>query len=331
MGETADTGTYKRLVTKSIEAFLVAVELYNKPTIRYRVEGFAFFICNAWELMLKAELIKRDGEQSVYFKDSPERTIPLSTCIARVFTNKKDPLRINLEKIVELRNTSTHFVTEEYELVYVLLFQSCLFNYVDKMDTLHSVDVLEVVPQNFLTLPINYMMLDANEVSAKYPKEIAQKILDTDKELSDLTTSLNDKFAIPIRHDLYLTRDKDKASAFVHIDKDAEVGVQVINRLKDPNNTHRYNVCRCVEEINKRLEQNSIPFAQGRFNRYHFGLFSKRYSFKNNEEYCYANTVNKNPSYGYSVKAIELVVLDIQRNPMGIINELKEFLGKNKG
>jgi len=47
-----------RLLEKSIEAFIMAIEIYNKPTIKYRVEGFSFFICNAWELMLKSYMIK---------------------------------------------------------------------------------------------------------------------------------------------------------------------------------------------------------------------------------------------------------------------------------
>ena len=47
----------KLLVDKSIEAFIMGLEIYNKPTIRYRVEGFSFFICNAWELMLKYTLL----------------------------------------------------------------------------------------------------------------------------------------------------------------------------------------------------------------------------------------------------------------------------------
>ena len=34
----------KRLVDKSIEAFILGLEIYNKPTIRYRVEGFSFFV-----------------------------------------------------------------------------------------------------------------------------------------------------------------------------------------------------------------------------------------------------------------------------------------------
>ena len=42
----------QKLVDKSIEAFIMGLEIYNKPTIKYRIEGFSFFICNAWELML---------------------------------------------------------------------------------------------------------------------------------------------------------------------------------------------------------------------------------------------------------------------------------------
>lgn len=48
----------EKLLLKSQEAFILGIEVYNKPTIRYRVEGFSFFICNAWELLLKAILIK---------------------------------------------------------------------------------------------------------------------------------------------------------------------------------------------------------------------------------------------------------------------------------
>lgn len=32
----------KRLVNKSIEAFIMGIEIYNKPTIRYRIEGLVF-------------------------------------------------------------------------------------------------------------------------------------------------------------------------------------------------------------------------------------------------------------------------------------------------
>lgn len=66
--------TEDKLIEKSKEAFCLAIELYNKPTIKYRVEGFSHFICNAWELMLKAHMIKTFGENSIYYKDNLQRT-----------------------------------------------------------------------------------------------------------------------------------------------------------------------------------------------------------------------------------------------------------------
>ena len=33
----------EKLIEKSKEAFVMAVEIYNKPSIKYRIEGFSFF------------------------------------------------------------------------------------------------------------------------------------------------------------------------------------------------------------------------------------------------------------------------------------------------
>ncbi|MGN1146578.1 MAG: DUF3644 domain-containing protein, partial [Acetatifactor sp.] len=145
----------ERLVEKSIEAFVLAIEVYNKPTLKYRVEGFSFLICNAWELMLKAHLINKYGESSIYYKNNLHRTITLENCLQKIFTNDKTPMRRNLMKIIELRNTSTHYITEEYEMIYIPLFQACVLNYVEKMQEYHSIDMTEVIPQNFLTLAVS--------------------------------------------------------------------------------------------------------------------------------------------------------------------------------
>lgn len=72
-----EKSTCKRLLDKSQEAFLLAIELYNRPTIRYHAEGCCFFLCNAWELMLKANIIKRDGGKAVYYPGG-NRTLSLS-------------------------------------------------------------------------------------------------------------------------------------------------------------------------------------------------------------------------------------------------------------
>ena len=40
-----DKELIKKLLAKSNEAFVLAIEIFNKPTISYRVDGFSFFIC----------------------------------------------------------------------------------------------------------------------------------------------------------------------------------------------------------------------------------------------------------------------------------------------
>ena len=248
----------EKLIGKSKEAFIMAIEIYNKPTIKYRVEGFSFFICNAWELMLKAHMINKFGEESIYYKDNRKRTITLENCIKNIFTNNKAPLRLNLEKIIELRNTSTHFITEEYEMIYIPLFQSCVLNYVEKMQEFHGIDMTEEMPQNFLTLAVSMKALDESEIRAKYPEEIAEKILNTNTNISQMVNENNQAFAIKIEHYHYITKDKNKATSFVRIDNNAKANVKIVKELKDPNDTHKYTAKKCIEEIKKRLNKLNI-------------------------------------------------------------------------
>ena len=82
-----------RLVNKSIEAFILGLEIYNKPTIRYRVEGFSFFVVNAWELMLKAEMLNRG--LSIFYRDNPDRTVTVEVAIRTIYMDKNTRIRLN--------------------------------------------------------------------------------------------------------------------------------------------------------------------------------------------------------------------------------------------
>lgn len=315
-----------RLVDKSKEAFMMAIEVYNKPTIRYRVEGFGFFICNAWELMLKAHLIKQNGMQSIYYKDNPARTITLELCVEKVFTNDKDPLRRNLEKIIELRNISTHFITEEYEMLYVPLFQACVFNYIEKMQAFHVLDISEFLPPNFLTLAVSLNSINYDEIRAKYPAEIAEKLIATNNALAPVIDENNNRFAIRIDHHYYITKNKDKATVVVGIDNNAaDSNIKIVKELKDPNDTHKYTCKRCCLEINRRFAKMGITW---RFNQSHFNLFCKYYNIKENNKLCYVTMTFSQPQYSYSQQAIDFIVDEIKKDPDHIIRSLREKIKK---
>jgi hypothetical protein len=51
------------LVDRSIDACLAAIEIYNKPDFRYRAEAFSILMLNAWELLLKARVMKENGDK----------------------------------------------------------------------------------------------------------------------------------------------------------------------------------------------------------------------------------------------------------------------------
>ena len=318
------------LLEKSKEAFILAVEIYNKPTIRYRVEGFAFFICNAWELMLKSHLIKTKGEQSIYYKDNPERTKNLENCIKLIFTNENDPLRLNLEKIIELRNTSTHFITEEYEMVYVPLFQSCLFNFGEKMQKFHGIDITELISLNFLNLVVKEKALDENEIKAKYSDKIAQKLIGLNDKIEKISEVSNSHFAIRIEHVHYITKDKDKATDVIALDKNAETKGVIIKELKDPNKTHAYTMKTINKAVNNKLKNLGIVLKyngdEKEFNQYHFKMFCKYFDLKSKIEFCYPHTQFAKPSYSYSQRTVDFIVDEIQKDPENIISKIKERL-----
>lgn len=318
-----------KLLEKSRESFLMAIEIYNKPTIRYRIEGFAMFVCNAWELLLKARIITISGEKSIYYKDNPNRTLSLENCISKVFTNKKAPLRLNLEKIIELRNTSTHFITEEYEMVYVPLFQACVFNYTEKMQDFFDINMMEYVPQNFLTLTVSMRPLDVEVIRVKYPVELADRLIKVSQDIQSLSAEENNAdFAIRIEHYHYLTKDANKASSSIRIDKEAKTRGVILREIQDPNNVFSYNQKRCIELINRRLSNDG--FSDIVINKYYFGIFTEYYGIKNNPKLCYCYHITKQPLYSYSSATIDLIVAEIEKDPENILRILKEKIQNKK-
>lgn len=330
----------EKLLNKSEEAFIMAVEIYNKPTIKYRVEGFAFFICNAWELMLKARLIDTQGPESIYYKNKPGRTISLEQCIKLIFTNNKDPLRINLERIIDLRNTSTHFITEEYEQIYVPLFQSCVFNYNDKLFDFFSRKITDRISTNFLTLNIKPSDIQENAIRARYPKQIADRFLKANRKIQTSAPETgNGKYAIIIRHEYYLTKKPKEASLPISITKNPAQAVCIIKDPKDMQNLCPNKTKTCVNKINTLINRENIPFInpkarkpedKNRFNAFHFQLFLKFYDIKSNPRYCYAYRINQQTLYSYSQATIDLIWEEIKKDPEHIIQNLYNKNKQNK-
>lgn len=313
-----------KLVEKSIEAFIVGLELYNKPTIKYRIEGFSFFIVNAWELMLKATLIKR-GE-SIYFPDKPDRTLSVESVLRKVYTDKNTRIRLNLEKIIELRNISTHYITEDYEVKYAPLFQACVLNFVNEMQRFHDVDITKYIAQNFLTISARYEPLSNEELKVKYSPEIAEKLIKQFNEIDVLSTTYDsDKFAINIRQNLYITKKKSEADFVVGIDSHSDTRVSVVKDLKDPSDTHKYSYKNVITAVQEKLKKKNIKLGyKSGFTQYVLNLIIDFYDIKQNPKYAYEHVIGNQRSYTYSQHFVDFIVVEIEKSPHNFVESLKK-------
>ena len=247
------------MLQKSQEAFLLAIEIYNKPTIKYRLEGFTFFVCNAWELLLKAYLVEKNGKSSIYYKNKPERTISLSDCIKKVFTNENDPTRKNLNIIVDLRNTSTHFVIKEMEDIYLPFLQANTLNYSQKLFDFFNIDITKNIDTSFLSLVTNNSNLTDAEILSKYGDEIFNKY----KKLKLETTYIlenesNNKLAINVNLNLKVVKNIKDANLTFAITKDAQDAVYFVNKIKDINTTYPYSQKKAREIIMNNLKRKGV-------------------------------------------------------------------------
>jgi hypothetical protein len=127
---------HSRFVDKAEAALVAAVEVYNKPAFAYREETFALLMINAWELLLKAKLLK-DGSNKpkcirVYEKRQTKSgklstklylrrnragnpmTIALGACVVKLDADAaarlSPAIKANLDALVEVRDNAAHYI-----------------------------------------------------------------------------------------------------------------------------------------------------------------------------------------------------------------------------
>jgi hypothetical protein len=116
---------YKQLIDKSIAAAIAAIEVYNKPDFQYREESFVILLVNAWELLLKAKILKdgRNRINSLYVYTGKNNrqikrsrtgnpfTIDFYSAIQKL--NIDPVVKENLQSLVEIRDTAVHFHNDD--------------------------------------------------------------------------------------------------------------------------------------------------------------------------------------------------------------------------
>ncbi len=248
---------------KSIDAFLLALETINKITVRYRAEAFTFLFCNAWELLCKAELCKRNGPDSIRRKAGSHETFSLQECLNRLFPSSKDPIRLNVEYVKELRDNAMHLTfpfTMPMELM--ALFQAGVLNYVKLLREWTGEEISNRVPLGMMALVYD---LDPTKCSLHSPlvqKEMSPEVLAwlqqfqsrADQDGARLGAEDLTKFRVSVTLKLALVKNPDKADVILRTGQTGAVGPETIlvEVPKDPDRTHPYRGKELIEQINRR-------------------------------------------------------------------------------
>ena len=285
------------LLSKSEEAYLMAIEIINKPTINYRTEGFCFFICNAWELLLKAFLINKAKDINVInYKDGSNRTIGLDECVEKVFTSTTDKTKNNITLLRNIRNKATHLTLPDFDYTLAPAFQRCLTNY-NKFFKKQFPDYKlndKITPYIALVNPG-----DNQDVSSLILNPANLLLLEKVKQELGSDETLTQTLR------LVSTKKESEADVKFTIVKDGGQPVQTINVPKDIEKTHPYATKQIIKKISETLELSLGPNHGFTSNK--FQDICKRKNIKSNQDYCYSFPYSTTTIYKYSDLAIEYI------------------------
>jgi len=299
----------KMLLNKSQEAFLLSLEIYNKPTIQYRIESFCFFFTNAWELLLKAVLVEgTKNEKTIFYpkqKGQIRKSISLRDALKRVFVNEEDPVRRNIEDIADLRDEATHLIIKELESIYIGLFQAGVLNYTEKIKEWFGINISDRVSPAMLSLIFDIEKADPVVIRKKHGKKVEDFFLTKLANIENNVLSLNNKkYSISIEYKLALVKKPKDADITLSVGKEGKLKGTIIRVPKDPKLTHPYRQKKCIELIKKEFGERVI------FNNYDFQAIFYKEKIKGDYRYHYRYEPFGNNAY--SQELVDLIITKIK-------------------
>lgn len=135
-------GSYKKeLITKSREAMLSAVEIYNNPNIRFKSETFIILAIISWTYLLHA-YYKEHGIDFHYYKNTSngrkryektkygaKKSWELDRCLNEATCPLSPSEKENLRFLIGIRHEIEHQMTTRIDDALSAKFQACCLNY----------------------------------------------------------------------------------------------------------------------------------------------------------------------------------------------------------
>jgi len=286
----SDEKFFDSLVERSLDSFTLALEIYNRPSLKNKVEAFSIMIINSWELLLKAQIIEEKSYQDIFYKNGKSLTI--SDAVKAIF-DSECPIKKNLELIISLRDQATHLLIKELQPNLSELFQANVLNYQNQYITLLGNSPLSGQSVGMLSLIIDGPSPKIAIIKNNYGKEAADEVEEFLNRVNSLKAEYKStEFAITIDYHLTLSKNKNKSDINLTSGDDG-VSAKIITVPKSIKKTHKFFRDSARDAINQMHGSEIVT-------NYNFNAVVNKHKIALKEEF-YNNTDRKR----YSQKFVE--------------------------
>lgn len=271
---------HSKFLEKAQAAITSAVEVYNKPSFAYREETFALLALNAWELLLKAKVLK-DGDndlrvirvyeprktkagvpsKKLYVKRNRAgnpQTISLGGCLLAL---EKTPakltheLKVNLVALTAIRDNSAHYISASPVLAKQVLeiASASVKNFVILAKQWFGRDFSESLS---LVLPLSFVS-GAKEVDSVVVTADESRLIKHLQQLAAIDSKTPSPFAVALRFHVRLEKSSLATASKVEISKDPDA-VKVTLSEEDIRDKYPWD----YREITKRFSERYSDFKQ---------------------------------------------------------------------
>ena len=350
LGHKCKSPLSKALLKKSRDNMMLALELYNRPSLENKLDGFVLLFCTAWEQLSKSRLIERDGEDSIFElanKKGTRQTISLRACLARLY-HDKDLVRKNIEMVADWRDQAVHLLMPELQAIASRIFQSGVLNFSSEFESFSQVSFISVQHTGMMTIVGDFKLPAMSLLKTQYG-DAAYEILELATSIQNEVEKADDmSFAIPLKVHLVFAKGEGdaqvvltKASGTTNDLNELRQQLKIVEKTVDLDKTHPYSQAKLLQLVNTKLlaERNlaklekCIPCrnkltGKPELNSHCIQACIKRLSWqKSNNDYHYHAKVANRHQYSDSAVA-ELVKRITQEDDF--VSKAKKMLSQKK-
>ncbi len=324
-------GKTKILLEGSIEAALLAVEVYNKPRTTFRSQAYIVLMIIAWTRLFHAYFNKTIGNRYYYkergryqYIDGQQKAWDLKTCINKYerYGSLSEAVKANLQFFIGLRNKIEHHNVAERE-VDTSIFEECqafLFNYENLLIGLFG---SEYAINESLAFSLQFSHMRTREQEQASKNVLSAEMGEIQNYIEDYRSNLSQEVLNSREYWIKLiptpkisnTKRGDLSVEFVRLDElDPVMHSQITGIIKDKKvlveakNAGKFLPGKVVEKVKEATRLD--------FNLHHhrclYTVFSVRPPGKDpnpentNTKYCHYDSVNMN--YVYQENWVEIIV-----------------------